>query len=741
MGLTLWTGASLFAFLACAILSPFVLLKGRKGRQTYLFSGLTFLAGTWCLFPFAAGQVPGDFEAIRIARLVYFIALFVPPVFLHLTYAILDLPKTNWDRTLLRCFYVVSVLFVPVLPTDLFIKGVLRHAPFFGMVPGPFYAVYVMFFGVTCAIGFGKLLQGYRHASGFKKNQLRYIFLSWFLAYIAGLLHFMPAYFRVELFPHDFLVIAFVGISSYAIVKYRLMNINIAVTRVGLFLAIYAPLLALPFVVGKFLESWLLGLVGANWWMVPAMFEALFAVGGLMVYRYVQRKAEARLLKEQRHYQTTLLNAAKGMTQIRSLQHLLSLIVHMLTRSMKLTHAGVFMEDGRSGQYVLQASRDRDVLVKGLTLEPDDVLIAWLKKEQAPLVSEEIRQMVNGTVTPENLEATLKRIGASVVVPSFAEDELIGFLVLGDKKTGQMYSQDDLNTLQTLANQAALAIQNAEFYQELQTKTAELIHTARLTSMGKMASGIAHQMRNRFGCLMGEANLAQAMLSQLQAPTATNQKQQEAVELIAAKLASICEEGEKGVQIVKHLLEFSKPAMDRALISLREIVERGIGHVGIKHDLTQLTLYIDVPQDHPYVHVSVSEWQDVFFNLMDNAAYWVQAKAGLVEYGHLKLPESELPFGGKIAITATPSEDHTKFLIRVTDNGLGMKPDDQEKLFLPFFTLKGSSEERTGIGLYFVWEIVRAHGGSIKLGHSAYGKGTTFLIELPIPEQERQWLR
>lgn len=88
-----------------------------------------------------------------------------------------------------------------------------------------------------------------------------------------------------------------------------------------------------------------------------------------------------------------------------------------------------------------------------------------------------------------------------------------------------------------------------------------------------------------------------------------------------------------------------------------------------------------------------------------------------------------------------PNADGTKMEVRITDNGVGIAEEDQARLFLPFHTTKGTAEKGTGLGMFMVWELVRQHGGDIRLERSAYGKGTTFLIELPIPEEERQWLK
>ena len=167
MGLTLYTGSSLLAFLACIILAPLVLWRGKPGRQTYLFSGLTLLVGVWSLFPFVTGRVERGADALAAARLLYLAALFVPPIFLHLTYAILGLSTMRREAALLRGFYLVSTVFALVLPTEWFIRDVIRYAPFFCVVRGPLYTAYVAFFGATCALGFVALLRGTGARPGF----------------------------------------------------------------------------------------------------------------------------------------------------------------------------------------------------------------------------------------------------------------------------------------------------------------------------------------------------------------------------------------------------------------------------------------------------------------------------------------------------------------------------------------------------------------------------------------------
>ncbi|PIQ82449.1 MAG: hypothetical protein COV76_03645, partial [Candidatus Omnitrophica bacterium CG11_big_fil_rev_8_21_14_0_20_64_10] len=357
MGLTLHTGSALLAFASCAFLAPFVLLKGSKTRQTYLYSGLTTLVGLWCLFPFGTGQAATIFEATRIGRIIYLAALLVPPVFLHLTFAILDLPKNDRQRLLLWWTYTISGAFALTLPTKYFIVEVVTYAPFFSVVPGPIYGLYALFFGVTCAIGFWELLKAYRGAAGIRRNHLRYIFVSWFVAYIAGLLHFMPAYFGIEPFPHDILVVGFVTISAYAIIRYRLMDIRQAFTRATVFIMVYTLTLGLPLVGALSWQTQLEAFLGHRWWVWLLLTYAALATAAHYTNMYFQKRAEARLLAESHRYQAILRQASQGMTLIKELGKLLNLIVHLLTRKVRVNHAAVYLLDDKRANYIHKVSR------------------------------------------------------------------------------------------------------------------------------------------------------------------------------------------------------------------------------------------------------------------------------------------------------------------------------------------------------------------------------------------------
>ena len=101
----------------------------------------------------------------------------------------------------------------------------------------------------------------------------------------------------------------------------------------------------------------------------------------------------------------------------------------------------------------------------------------------------------------------MEKLDAAVVVPSFVQDQLLGFVVLGDKKSKRLYTESDLDTLATLANQAALAIENCIFIANFEHQQAHFFQTAKMADLGTMASGIGDQVNNRFNITKGGAEL------------------------------------------------------------------------------------------------------------------------------------------------------------------------------------------------------------------------------------------
>jgi hypothetical protein len=95
---------------------------------------------------------------------------------------------------------------------------------------------------------------------------------------------------------------------AYAIMRYRLMDISVALTRTGIFIAVYTLVLGLPFAVAGFFKSWLVGILGPQWWILPLGLMGVLATGGPFIYIFLEHQAEEKLLREQKRYQQTVMS-------------------------------------------------------------------------------------------------------------------------------------------------------------------------------------------------------------------------------------------------------------------------------------------------------------------------------------------------------------------------------------------------------------------------------------------------
>jgi len=128
----------------------------------------------------------------------------------------------------------------------------------------------------------------------------------------------------------------------------------------------------------------------------------------------------------------------------------------------------------------------------------DSPLIQYLTKIQGPVVYEELKQSTQDGKDPELVETVLllKELDAAVVVPILLESRLLGFIVLGAKRSGRLFSESDLSVFAILANQAALAIENLRSVEEMKRTQEKLFHAEKLAYVGQLASAVVHEVRN-----------------------------------------------------------------------------------------------------------------------------------------------------------------------------------------------------------------------------------------------------
>jgi two-component system NtrC family sensor kinase len=134
----------------------------------------------------------------------------------------------------------------------------------------------------------------------------------------------------------------------------------------------------------------------------------------------------------------------------------------------------------------------------------------------------------------------------------------------------------------------------------------------------------------------------------------------------------------------------------------------------------KITLSEEITDDKPKIIGDSSQLQEVFFNLLDNADDAIK--------GVKVKQQKNKDYKPKITIDTSPV-NNSFVCVTIEDNGLGISKDNMEKLFVPFYTSKATSEKGKGLGLYVIDRIINSHGGKITVD-SQYGRGTKFHIYL-----------
>ena len=482
---------------------------------------------------------------------------------------------------------------------------------------------------------------------------------------------------------------------------------RVRLRKVALFLWLYTIVLAVPYVLAIKGSPWLEVRFGSFWWIIPVATLMLLASTAPLIYLAFIRRIEAQLWRDQRRYHRTLVTASSGMIRIKEIEQLCRLIVQVVNRTVRLTHSGLFLFDPKENHYVLRAVRHRAMMPAALTVEAGDPVIEVIQQQKDLLVAEELRPDAErrepDTQARKRAEvyAWMRQLEVSLIVPSFSSDRLLGFLALGPKRSREPYSTDDIAIFSGLANQAALAIENAMVFQELRENEASMIQSEKLASLGQLASGMAHEIHNPLTIISGEAQL---FLARFQGEN----------EKVDAMLKSIIEECQRAADITRRILRFAKPApvvtrlAELTPVDLKVTLEDSLALSGYQVQMERVQCRIELPEALPKVRANQNQIQEVLLNLILNACQAMGEQGGTLTF-------------------SAAATDARQVELKVTDTGPGIPTNKLKKIFDPFFTTKQAG---TGLGLFVCQRIVQSHGGVLEVA-SGQGQGTCFTIRLP----------
>lgn len=685
--------------------------------------------GIWLFFGSIAYNCQSATTAIFFVRLCYIGVINISIATLHFTTVFLDLKKL---KKLIPYFYFIGTIFVICLfSNDLVLNGFQKY--FWGYYPraGVLHPLFLaVFVGIIILSNILLMVSFFRGSvSGLKRLQLKYVVSAIFVFSFASF-DFLPNY-GIAVYPFGYIpTTIFLGIIAYGIVKYRLFDITIAITRLGVFIVVYCIVLGIPFGLATWGRSWLTNAFGQGWFWAPMFSLLILATAGPFIYLYIQRRAEDRLLQEEKKVQELLTRASIGMITVRDLQKLLKLIIDVVVKNLKVDNTAIYLLE--NDLYVLKVSEKE---YKNHTrIESDGPLIQRLKELKQPIIYEEIKLLSESQKNnEENLHEIVRQMGelqASVVIPTIVEDILLGFIVVGERKDKGAYSADLINVLTVVGNQVALAIENAIFYEETGKNLAEKFHESRLKSLGTLGTGIAHQMHNRFNVITLGGEMLLQTIKSLNADKISTEDLKKVFSMVIKNVEKMVGSAFRGAEIADAIKNYAKKA-DAApsVVLFKAVVKNSMELLYVKQSNFKFKFIEDYPQE-VFLWVNFSNLQEMIFNAVDNSCDAMALKMKLCDSGDLNIKD----YDPQVIIRGRIIDKN--FTFEIEDNGLGFEEDRLKKgVDVPFFTTKGAGKG-IGMGIHMMSHYVKQNGGDLKI-ESEHTKYTKIIITMPLATDEQ----
>ncbi|NES65411.1 MAG: GAF domain-containing protein, partial [Okeania sp. SIO2D1] len=437
------------------------------------------------------------------------------------------------------------------------------------------------------------------------------------------------------------------------------------------------------------------------------------------------------------------------------LNSLLSKLMRVLMENAGANKGVLLLSNSDNWEIVAQCHNNTCDL-STLPLEQTDIIpltiINTVKRTQKTLLLNNLEQNNTFTTDPYFFAQKPKSL---LCTPILHQGKLIGILYQENNLTTEAFTPERLEILNLLTAQAAISIENARLYQHLEAKVeqrtqhlqetlkqlqqtqAQLIQTEKMSSLGQMVAGIAHEINNPISFISGNITHAREYFQDLLEllnlyqedspdPSSVIQDKLEELELEflcddLEKLLNSMETGSKRIsKIIRGLRNFSRLDESKSKeVDIHEGLENTLMILQHRLNRNSSGIEIAIVKNYgklPLVNCYANQLNQVFLYILNNALDAVTT--------------SESDNCPQISIT-TEVKDSQSVTIRIADNGIGMSEDICQRIFEPFFTTKPVGKG-TGLGLFISYQIItEQHGGKLEC-ISQTGKGTEFMIDIPI---------
>lgn len=667
-----------------------------------LFGCFVLSFATWNLGELIMINSLNPAHAILGVKIIFIGLVLAPLFFLYFSFVFPLRIQTPWLRG--KRFVILSLIPVASLVSffsifridiqrfkelsNVFYYGIKFEEPLIFLI---FIGWVALFSGICIYWGIRNLLQSLRRTKIPKqKLQIKYLIFGIISMAIVGTVlnlcnHFLklgwPLFFLASLY--SILVSVFFAI---ALIKYRLLDIHLIIRGGIVYSSVSALILAIYILIIKNIGE----AISQKAYGRSIIVESALILVLVFMFRPIQRKVgdwiDQYFYMERVRFREKLTEFSRTLTELIDLDAVARKTVEFIDQTLHV-HAIAFL--------FLKSDTNEYQMIFGIPSQ-EEIRFSF----HHPLIARILS--VGRTIDLEHLREEsgnreefghLIEKGWAVASPFILKERLLGFLLLGSKRSQKDYTGEELELIDAFSNQATLALSRTLVYREMSLKDRQIMQAEKMAAIGELAAGIAHEIRNPLGIITGSVETIQ---------------KHEDPKVRSEMMGYILEESKRINGLIGTFLDFSKPKEPQTVrCDLREILDKTLLLILPQAHTHQVEIQKEIPTKPVWVKVDVDQMRQAFMNLCINAL-------------------EAMPQGGMLRISVMENR-RDKVMVIFSDTGKGVPQEVRTRIFEPFFTTK---EGGTGLGLFVAHQIITQHGGEIVLKEGDRG-GSTFTITLP----------
>jgi len=706
------------------------ILRSEKKETIILFAGICFLGAIMNADVALVNIVSDKVLALQIDRWTYLLFVFSLPLYIRFVHSFLGIIHRKWIEGIAYVFSIVLLFFIP---TDLFIGGFHHYT--FGIIAkaGPVFNVFSAGVGFTVFYCLWVLLKGLKTAAdNHEKNRIKYLIGGMGITALVLAMNILPVS-GIDMYPmgnFSFLPAIFL---AFGVLKYDLFDMGAMIRRgTNYFMLTGVLTLFYIFIIYLFNALFMTSERGHSL-LLPFMMALLIVLFFNPLRDRVQKAIDNLFYRGKYDYQKLLEEISRDMASFLRFDQIRDLLLDRISSVLQLSRIDLLMLKEEDNRYLSYNAGDEEVECDTAhVFDHNHPVVRFLEQSEEPLDKAAVYRQLHSL--PDELSQVLalfENLGAVLLIPLLSRHRLLGLIVLGQKKSGELFVNEDRQLLMTIANQSVTAIEHAWAYEkisfmnlELERKVEErtadlrrtleekertqeqLIRSESLAAIGQLVAGAAHELNNP---LSSAYSLTQTTVETV---ASWDDVKGELRNEVLDDLDFSLREMRRASDIVRSLLDLSRQTQTyEESVNIHAVIDNALRVLHNQYRKDPVIIEKNYEEDLPNVQGNFANLGQVFINMIKNA---IQA-----------LPDRR----GRITLTTRYDREAEKVVVQCRDTGIGIPSVHLKEIFNPFFTTK-TVGEGTGLGLYISHEIIKKHGGAIQV-ESEVGKGTVFYIEIP----------